>query len=131
MGKLITVLSVALALTASATDFPSATAFYTQNATILTLASPNTNSVSSGLSVEPNLYHTVQVTISTNLVSSAQFVLDGSLDNTNFTPLTATNSIVTGGGTTFLTVTAKYSYIRLRTVIGTNTVGTATYLGGR
>lgn len=131
MGKLTALLLVALASVAGATDIPLGTAFYTQNATILTLASPNTNSISAGLNVEANLYHTVQVTISTNLAASATFVLDGSLDNANWTPLSTTNSIANTGGTVFLTATAKYTYLRLRNLSGTNAVGSAVYLGGR
>lgn len=125
------VISVVLVVAARATDFPLGTAFFTQNATLATFTSPNTNSISTGLFVEQANIHAIQVILSTNLVSSATFVVDGSLDNTNWVPLTATNSIANTGGSTLFTYSGIISYVRLRNVIGTNAVGSAIYLGGQ
>ncbi len=131
LGTSICFVIAALALVVSAADFPLGTAFYTMNVPIATIASPATNATYTGISVEQNVLHTVQVNITTNLVSSAAFCIDGSLDNTNWTPISVTNTIANTGGTCFLTANAKFSYVRLRATIATNAVGTATYLGGR
>ena len=133
MGKFLSaaLLTVVLVVASRATDFPLGTAFFTQNATLATFASPNTNSTSTGIFVEQSNIHAIQVTISTNLVSSATFVVDGSLDNTNWVPLTVTNSIANTGGSTLFTYSGIISYVRLRNVIGTNAVGSALYLGGQ
>lgn len=131
MGKWIALISVVLALSAKATDFPLGTAAYSQNSILTTLTSPNTNSSSAGLFVEKNCFHAIQVNLSTNLVSSALFVVDGSLDNTNWVPLTTTNTIANTGGATLFTYVGPVSYLRLRSTISTNAVGTAIYLGGQ
>src|SRR6185312_14682873 len=95
---IVAVAAVALVISSNATDFPLGTVAFSQNTT-LSIASPNTNATSSVLYVEKNCFHAIQVTLSTNLVSTASFVIDGSLDNTNWVPLTTTNTIANTGGT--------------------------------
>lgn len=124
-------LTVALAISSKATDFPLGTVGYSQNITTNLFISPNTNSTSASLYTEKNCFHAIQINMSTNLVSSATFVVDGCLDNTNWVPLTTTNSIANTGGTLLFSYAGAMSYMRVRNVIGTNAVATVIYLGGQ
>lgn len=123
--------SVALVIAARATDFPLGTVGYSQNVTTNLFVSPNTNSTSASLYTEKNCFHAIQVNLSTNLVSTATFAVDGSLDNTNWVVLTSTNSIANTGGTALFSYAGACSYMRVRNVIGTNAVATVIYLGGQ
>lgn len=127
---IVAVAAVALVISSNATDFPLGTVAFSQNTTI-PIASPNTNATSSVLYVEKNCFHAIQVTLSTNLVSTASFVIDGSLDNTNWVPLTTTNTIANTGGTTLFSYAGAMTYMRVRSTISTNAVGNIIYLGGQ
>ncbi len=124
-------LSVVLAISARATDFVLGTVAYSQNLTTNAFSGLNTNSTYSSIFTEKNCFHAIQINLSTNLVSTASFVIDGSLDNTNFVPLTTTNTIANTGGTALFSYAGAISYMRVRNTIGTNAVATVIYLGGQ
>jgi len=125
------VISVVLVVAARATDFPLPTVGYSQNLTTNAFSSPNTNSTYSSIYTEKNCFHAIQINLTTNLVSTATFVIDGSLDNTNFVPITTTNSIANTGGTILFSYAGAMAYMRVRNVVGTNAVATVIYLGGQ
>lgn len=132
LGKwFIIVVTVAWAISSYATDFPLATVGYSQNITTNAFSGNNTNSTFASIYTEKNCFHSIQINLSTNLISTATFVIDGSLDNTNFVPLTTTNSIANTGGTLLFSYSGAISYMRVRNVIGTNAVATVIYLGGQ
>ncbi len=131
MGKWLLFLIGGMALTACAAEFPLPTVAYTQNITTNAFASPNTNSTASSLYTEKNCFHAIQINLSTNLVSTASFVIDGSLDNINWVPLTTTNTIANTGGTALFSYAGAMTYMRVRSPISTNAVATVIYLGGQ
>jgi len=131
MKSLLTIIaSLAISMVAGAqvmqdVTYPPSQAYLTDYVTLLTLASPNTNSISITNRVDGNLYHTIHA-YSTNAFS---FVVDKSIDTTNWVA-GATNSVVANVPSEVALV-GKYGFIRVRTLAATNIVGGINYLGGR
>ena len=105
--------------------YPPSQAYLTDYVTLLTLASPNTNSISITNRVDANLYHTIHA-YSTNAFS---FVVEKSLDTTNW--CNGTTNTVAANVPVEVTLVGKYGFIRVRTLAATNIVGGINYLGGR
>ena len=105
--------------------YPPSQAYLADYANLLTLASPNTNSISVTNRVDANLYHTIHA-YSTNAFS---FVVEKSLDTTNW--CNGTTNAVAANVPVEVTLVGKYGFIRVRTLAATNIVGGINYLGGR
>jgi hypothetical protein len=100
-------------------------AYFTDYNTLLTLASPNTNSVGSSFRIDGSLYHSIHA-YSTNAFS---FALDKSMDGTNW--VYGVTNAVAANIPVEVTLVQKIGYIRARTIASTNIVGQINYLGGR
>lgn len=108
------------------TPFSAATVRDTIPATILTASgTTTTNKVGSSLYVEGVLYHTFHGINGGSTLQ--QFAVDRSLDNTNWV-VVSTNALL-ASGTTEVTMTGKFSFVRARQ-IGTNAAMNVLYLGG-
>jgi len=131
MKSLLTIIaSLAISMVAGAqvmqdVAYPPSQAYFTDYNVMLSLAVPNTNSISTTNRVDLSLYHTIHA-YSTNAFS---FAIDRSLDTTNWVA-GATNAVVANVPVE-VTLVGKYGYIRVRTLGATNIVGGINYLGGR
>ena len=109
-----------------ATSFPTGMRADTINSTILTASgTTTTNKVGTGLYVEGVLNHSFQCVNSG--AAAQQFIIDWSLDNTNFVPI-STNAVA-ATSTAGITSIGKYAYVRARQ-LGTNDAMAVIYLGG-
>jgi hypothetical protein len=130
MKSLLTIIaSLAISMVAGAqvmqdVSYPPSQAYLSDYVTLLTLASPNTNSISVTNRVDANLYHTIHA-YSTNAFT---FIVEKSLDTTNW--CNGTTNAVVANVPVEVTLVGKYGFIRVR-AIGTNIVGGINYLGGR
>lgn len=131
MKSLLTIIaSLAISMVAGAqvmqdVVYPPSQAYLVDYVNLLTLASPNTNSISITNRVDANLYHTIHA-YSTNAFS---FVVEKSLDTTNW--CNGTTNAVAANVPVEVTLVGKYGFIRVRTLAATNIVGGINYLGGR
>lgn len=131
MKSLLTIIaSLAISMVAGAQvmqdiTYPPSQAYLTDYVTLLSLVSPNTNSISITNRVDGNLYHSIHA-YSTNAFS---FVVDRSMDTTNWVA-GATNAVAANVPVE-VTLVGKYGFIRVRTLAATNIVGGINYLGGR
>lgn len=107
------------------TVYPASTAYTADYANMLVL-NGTTNATSITNRVDGNLYHTFHIyNTGTN---SIQYVLDKSLDSTNYVA-GATNTVGAGVNAE-ATITGKEAFFRVRT-FATNSTGYIFYLGGR
>jgi len=132
-AKRLTILTVAvglalLAFKLFASNFPLNEAFNTQTTTALTASgTTTTNSVGTGFWTEANLYHTFEAICTGS--AAQQIAIDRSLDGSNWI-VVSTNAVAATTGITEVTMTGKWSYMRVRQ-IGTNSALSVLYLGGR
>jgi hypothetical protein len=124
---IVVALAVSMAARAQLVDvvYPAPAAYMADYANMLTL-NGTTNATSITNRVDGNLYHTFHIyNTGTN---SMQYVIDKSLDGTNFVA-GATNTVGAGVNAEG-TITGKEAFFRVRT-FATNATGAIYYLGGR